>query len=126
MDTGRISEGAGGSLGGVSSGSDKGGIRCVFGVESYSASGLPKPPLTGQRERFFSSFFQRLTPRARLRAAALNRAAGTSSRALRAEHDRVHDPPRQQGEQPGDDERARERKHHHPAMISDPTPTHPP
>src|ERR1700737_5491770 len=119
MDTGRISGGAGGSPGGVSSGSDKGGIRCVFGIESYSASGLPKRPLTGQAERFFPSFFQRLTPRARLRAAALKRAAGTSSRALRAEHDSVHDPPRQQREQPGDDERARERKDHDAAMIRD-------
>src|SRR3954454_7984600 len=60
MDTGRISEGAGGSPEFVSSGSDKGGIRISFTRESYSVSGGSKPPLTHSRERFFPSFFQRL------------------------------------------------------------------
>src|SRR5205085_9060404 len=60
MDTGRISEGAGGSPEFVSSGSDKGGIRISFTRESYSVSGGSKPPLTHPRERFFPSFFQRL------------------------------------------------------------------
>src|SRR5437764_2204497 len=60
MDTGRISEGAGGSPEFVSSGSDKGGIRISFTRESYSVSGGSKPPLTHPGERFFPSFFQRL------------------------------------------------------------------
>src|ERR1700694_1716992 len=57
MDTGRISEGPGGSPGLVSSGSDKGEIRSVLAQNHIAYRGLPNHP----RERFFPSFFQRLT-----------------------------------------------------------------
>src|SRR5258708_32706198 len=114
MDTGRISEGAGGSPGFVSSGSDKGGIRQFFVIESYSASGALKPPLTGHRARFFPSFFQRLTRSARLAAGATNPATGT---ALIAKRDGVHDPPRDEREQPRDHERTGEKRDHDAAVI---------
>src|SRR5712675_3541108 len=61
MDTGRISEGAGGSPGFVSSGSDKGGIRSILGPNHIAYRGPPNHPQTGLPDRFFSSFFQRLT-----------------------------------------------------------------
>src|SRR5258708_35132273 len=53
------------------------GIRQFFVMESYSASGALKPPLTDHRARFFSSFFQRLTRPPRLPAEASNPATGT-------------------------------------------------
>src|SRR5260370_37000762 len=61
MDTGRISEGAGGSPGFVSLGSDKGEIRSILGPNHIAYRGPPNHPQTGLTERFFSSFFQRLT-----------------------------------------------------------------
>src|SRR6266849_5098119 len=61
MDTGRISEGAGGSPGFVSSGSDKGEIRSILGPNHIAYRGPPNHPQTGLPDRFFSSFFQRLT-----------------------------------------------------------------
>src|SRR5947209_19720021 len=79
MDTGRISEGAGGSPEFVSSGSDKGGIRISFTRESYSVSGGSKPPLTHPRERFFPSFFQRLRGSPIVAAAAPKPCFETSS-----------------------------------------------
>src|SRR5258705_8485483 len=70
MDTGRISEGAGGSPGFVSSGSDKGEIRSILGPNHIAYRGPPNHPLTGLPERIFSSFFQRLTSPSALSAAA--------------------------------------------------------
>src|SRR5258705_9614081 len=77
METGRISEGPGGSPGLVSSGSDKGGNPVSFRSESYSVSRASKPPLTGWRHRFFPSFFQRLTGSVPAFAAAGNLAHGS-------------------------------------------------
>src|SRR6202035_1500589 len=73
MDTGRISEGPGGSPGLVSSGSDKGEIRSVLAQNHIAYRGLPNHP----RERFFPSFFQRLTRSARGFATAGKAAPGT-------------------------------------------------
>src|SRR5258705_12248718 len=70
MDTGRISEGAGGSPGFVSSGSDKGEIRSILGPNHIAYRGPPNHPLTGLPDRFFSSFFQRLTSPSALFAGA--------------------------------------------------------
>src|ERR1700730_6361799 len=57
MDTGRISEGAGGSPGFVSSVSDKGGNPASSGSESYSVSKVPKPPLNGAAQADFPLVF---------------------------------------------------------------------
>src|SRR6266700_3510755 len=70
MDTGRISEGPGGSPGLVSSVSDKRGNPVSSRWESYSVSRVSKPPLTDRGHRFFPSFFQRLTGSAAAFAAA--------------------------------------------------------
>src|SRR5262245_34380490 len=61
METGRISEGSGGSPGFSSSGFDKGGIRAGSNWESYSVSGLESPPPGGPGRGFFCSFFHGLT-----------------------------------------------------------------
>jgi len=63
-----MSEGSGLSPGVLSSVSDKEKSGRVQSCESYSVSGVFKPPLTDPRERFFRSFFQRLkgtAPRSR-------------------------------------------------------------
>ena len=57
MDTGRISEGAGGSPGFVSSVSDKGGNPVSSCSESYSVSTVPKPPLNGAAQADFPLVF---------------------------------------------------------------------
>src|ERR1700681_563407 len=57
MDTGRISEGAGGSPGFVSSVSDKGGNPVSSCSESYSVSTVPKPPLNGAAQADFPPVF---------------------------------------------------------------------
>src|SRR5258705_13491121 len=111
METGRISEGPGGSPGLVSSGSDKGGNPVSFRSESYSVSRASKPPLTGWRHRFFPSFFQRLTGSVPAFAAAgepdlwklFSGPLSTTRKSpaagwLSAEQDGVHDPPRDEGE----------------------------
>src|SRR4051794_6733434 len=72
METGRISEGSGLSPGVLSSVSDKEKSGRVQARESYSVSGLSKPPLTDSRKRFFRSFFQRLTRTATLLVPAPN------------------------------------------------------
>src|ERR1035438_5960811 len=84
MDTGRISEGAGGSPGFESSVSDKGGIRSVLDENHIAHRGRPNHPLTGLGPRFFSSFFQRLTsveglPQRGPETGYWNRLAGTGS-----------------------------------------------
>src|SRR5262245_37529991 len=61
METGRISEGSGGSPGFSSSGFDKREFRAGSNWESYSASGAGSPPRRPQRESFFCSFFHALT-----------------------------------------------------------------
>src|SRR5476651_1357041 len=72
MDTGRISEGAGGSPDFVSSVSDKGGIRSVLDQNHIAYRGRPNHP----RDRFFPPFFQRLTRSARPFATAWKAARG--------------------------------------------------
>src|ERR1700730_4605220 len=119
MDTGRISEGAGGSPGFVSSLSDKGGNPVSSCSESYSVSKVPKPPLNGAAQADFPLVFPEtyepgdarlrgprkrwLEPLRRGRLATKNASRGTAF--LQApsvtKHDAVHDPPRQQREQPG-------------------------
>jgi hypothetical protein len=105
---GRISEGAGGSPGFVSSGSDKGGFRSGFAENHIAYRGSPNHPLAGRRDRFFPSFFQRLTRPVALCAPAPKpslgmRSAGTSSRGENAsaraalllpKHGGGHDPPK--------------------------------
>src|SRR6185437_8850274 len=61
METGRISEGADGSSGPLSSGSANGESGQFRIDNSYSVSGALKPPLAGSKKGFFPSFFQRLT-----------------------------------------------------------------
>ena len=73
---GRISEGAGGSPGFVSSGSDKGGFRSGFAANHIAHRGPPNHPLAGSRHRFFPSFFQRLTRPVALCAPAPKRSFG--------------------------------------------------
>src|ERR1700722_674667 len=132
MDTGRISEGPGGSPEVLSSGSDKGGFRSGQLPESYSVSGASKPPLTDPGKRIFPSFFQRLRGRAkppsngpskrlwnRWPDPAFSPAGTPSPPVLIAEHHGVHNPPRQQREKSRDDQRARENRDHDQAMIPD-------
>src|SRR5215217_2364623 len=130
METGRISEGSGGSPGLLSSGSDKGGIRSILSRESYSASTSRSPPRSALEALFFRSFFHGLnasaTPCAGRAGTRIFRPrqdrlrTGFSAAHLRAENHRVHDPPRQEGEQAGNDQRAHENQDHDPAMIGDP------
>src|SRR5579864_1749175 len=79
METGRISEGPGGSPGLVSSGSDKGENPVDSSWESYSASGASKPPLSAQGKLFFPSFFQRLRPQCHGSLATAKAMTGTGS-----------------------------------------------
>src|SRR5665213_1066615 len=130
MDTGRISEGTGGSPGGLSSGSDKGEIRSVLDYESYSVSRPSKPPLNAFGEWFLPSFFQRLTGLTRGRRAERLEAGlaglfgggkgghrAACSGPVIAEQDRMHDPSRDQREQLGDNQGAEENRDHDAAMV---------
>src|ERR1700749_2089209 len=101
MDTGRISEGPGGSPDLGSSGSDKGGIRSVFAENHIAHRGLSNHPLTAAGEGFFPLFFKgfrrgRPLPAAASKTAleiARRTAIGTAiPQALRAEHHGMHDP----------------------------------
>src|SRR6185437_4543361 len=108
METGRISEGADGSSGSLSSGSDNGESGQFRIDNSYSVSGALKPPLAGSKKGFFPSFFQRLTGPEPARAKGLKTGLKiepknrVENRPSGAEDDGVHDPPRQQREQARD------------------------
>src|SRR5450631_4262044 len=137
MDTGRISEGAGGSPGLVSSVSDKGGNPVSSWSESYSVSTVPKPSLNGAGQADFPLVFPEtyepgdppLRGSWKRRLEALRRGRSGNEKRLAPESvfsgamtDRtraVHDPPRQQREQPGDHKRPGKNENHDAAMIGD-------
>src|SRR6267142_4935891 len=125
METGRISEGSGGSPGVLSSGSDK-GKSGQFSAENHIAHrGSDNHPEARWRGRFSARFFMDLPGSEAARLALLGTCiSGTGNRtpnrgscvALLAENERVHDPPRKECEQPGNDQRTHESHRHDPAM----------
>jgi hypothetical protein len=138
-----MSEGSGLSPGVLSSVSDKEQSGRVQACESYSLSSVSEPHLTDPRKRIFPSFFQRLTLTVTALGAAPKPARWRAIRngvprvkthgpdsdfdaALRPEHHRVHDPAREQREEPCDHEGARENRDHGAAMLDDLTPVRAP
>ena len=115
METGRISEGSGGSPGLLSSGSDK-GESGQFSAENHIAHrGSDNHPEAGWRGRFSARFFMDL-PGSGGRRYCLDRhfrpeRLPAFPRPM-AENHRVHDPARQEGEQAGNDQRAEEDRNH--------------
>src|SRR5262249_46820765 len=121
METGRMSEGTGGSPGVSSSLSAKWEIQLVLLAESYSPSRAPKPPSGAQKPCFFPSFFQILTGVAEGRPMAPE--PGPKSGRFHpvksgSEQHPVHDPSGQHREQAGDHERPRKQKDHDPAVLA--------
>src|SRR5882757_6186834 len=128
METGRISEGAGGSPGLLSSGSDK-GESGQFSTENHIAHrGSDHHPKAVWPRCFSLRFFMDLpgsaTGRAERSRRANLRAGNTASEGAfpppfsLADNHRMHDASRQQGEQPGDHQAAAEDADHDSAVAA--------
>src|SRR5206468_3680208 len=128
METGRISEGSGGSPGLLSSGSDKGESGQFWAENHIAHRGSDNHPEALPSIGFSARFFMDLPGSEAVRLVLAGTGiSGTGNRppnrvsgaALLAENHPVHDPARQEGEQASDDERAKEDRNHRLAVTAD-------